>query len=90
MTQTARRLRGALLNGTKEGSRPHELAAEQALKEQEIEQVLSQTLCDELAAEIESQKLNAENPETLPRGFRALSENIVKTVACHTCPRVRK
>jgi hypothetical protein len=35
------------------------LAAEQALKEQEIEQVLSQTLRTELAAELESQKLNA-------------------------------
>jgi hypothetical protein len=36
-----------------------ELAAERSLKEQEIEQALSQVLCDELAAEIESQKLNA-------------------------------
>jgi hypothetical protein len=35
------------------------LAAEQALKEQEIEQVLSQTLCDELDAEIASQRLDA-------------------------------
>jgi hypothetical protein len=36
-----------------------ELAAEQALKEQEIEWALSQTLGTELAAEIESQKLDA-------------------------------
>jgi hypothetical protein len=36
-----------------------ELAAEQELKEREIEQVLSQTLRAELAAELESQKLNA-------------------------------
>ena len=36
-----------------------ELAAEQELKEREIEQVLSQTLRTELAAELESQKLNA-------------------------------
>jgi hypothetical protein len=36
------------------------LAAEQALKEQEIEWALSQTLSAELNAEIESQKLNAE------------------------------
>jgi hypothetical protein len=35
------------------------LAAEQALKEQEIEWALSQTLSAELAAEIESQKLDA-------------------------------
>jgi hypothetical protein len=35
------------------------LAAEQALKEEEIEQVLSQTLRAELDAEIESQRLDA-------------------------------
>jgi hypothetical protein len=42
-----------------------ELAAERELKEKEIEQILSQTLHAELAAEIESQKLNAALQEIL-------------------------
>ena len=50
------------------------LAAEQALKEQEIEQALSQTLCDELAAEIESRKLNAETLKRYREDFARFQE----------------
>lgn len=45
------------------------LAAEQALKEQEIEWALSQTLGSELAAEIESQKLDAKTLKRYSEDF---------------------
>jgi hypothetical protein len=46
------------------------LAAEQELKEREIEQVLSQTLRAELDAEIENQKLNAKTLQRYREDFR--------------------
>jgi hypothetical protein len=44
-------------------------AAEQELKEKEIEQVLSKTLSTELAAEIESQKLDAKTLKRYSKDF---------------------
>jgi hypothetical protein len=46
------------------------LAAEQELKEREIEQVLSQTLRAELDAEIENQKLNAKTLQRYREDFQ--------------------